>query len=52
MDNAYTATPEWEIIPDYKTQLDTIKVYLKIKKKLPSNQINIANIFGGRDNVF
>ena len=52
MDNAYTSTPEWDLIPDYKTQLDTIKVYLKIKKKLPSNQINIANIFWGKDNIF
>ena len=52
MDNAYTASPTWEMLPDYKTKLDAIKVYLKIKKKLPSNQINIANIFGGKDSVF
>jgi hypothetical protein len=32
MESAYTSTPEGDIIPDFKTMLDAIKVYLKMKK--------------------
>ena len=48
MDEAYTSTPDWAIIPDYKTMLDCIKVYMKMKSNKPDTQINIANIFGGK----
>ena len=48
MESAYTSTPEGDIIPDFKTMLDAIKVYLKMKKGTPDTQINIANIFGGK----
>lgn len=48
MDNAYTSTPEWELIPDFKTMLDCIKVYLKMRSNKPDTQINIANIFWGK----
>ena len=46
MDDAFTSTPDWQIIPDYKTMLDCIKVYMKMKSNKPDTQINIANIFG------
>jgi len=45
MDKAFTSTPEGQIIPDFKTMLDAIKVYLKMRNKTPDTQINIANIF-------
>lgn len=48
MDEAFTSTPDWQIIPDYKTMLDCIKVYLKMKSNKPDTQINIANIFWGK----
>ena len=48
MDEAFTSTPDWAIIPDYKTMLDCIKVYMKMKSNKPDTQINIANIFGGK----
>ena len=48
MESAYTSTPEGDIIPDFKTMLDAIKVYLKMKKGTPDTQINIANIFWGK----
>ena len=48
LDNAYTSTPSGDIIPDFKTMLDAIKVYLKMKKGTPDTQINIANIFWGK----
>lgn len=48
MDEAFTSTPDWQIIPDYKTMLDCIKVYMKMKSNKPDTQINIANIFGGK----
>lgn len=46
MDDAFTSTPDGQIIPDYKTMLDCIKVYMKMKSNKPDTQINIANIFG------
>ena len=46
MDEAFTSTPDGQIIPDYKTMLDCIKVYMKMKSNKPDTQINIANIFG------
>ena len=49
MDDAFTSTPDWQIIPDYKTMLDCIKVYMKMKSNKPDTQINIANIFGWKD---
>ena len=48
MDNAFTSTPDGQIIPDFKTMLDCIKVYMKMKSNKPDTQINIANIFGNR----
>jgi len=45
LDKAFTSTPEWQIIPDFKTMLDAIKVYLKMQNSKPETQINIANIF-------
>ena len=48
MDEAFTSTPDWQIIPDYKTMLDCIKVYMKMKSNKPDTQINIANIFWGK----
>ena len=48
MDEAFTSTPDGQIIPDYKTMLDCIKVYMKMKSNKPDTQINIANIFGGK----
>lgn len=48
MDNAYTASPTWELLPDYKTMLDCIKVYMKMRSDKPDTQINIANIFWGK----
>lgn len=45
MDNAFTSTPDGQIIPDFKTMLDCIKVYMKMKSNKPETQINIANIF-------
>ena len=48
MDEAFTSTPDWAIIPDFKTMLDCIKVYMKMKSNKPDTQINIANIFGGK----
>ena len=45
MDNAFTSTPDGQIIPDFKTMLDCIKVYMKMKSNKPDTQINIANIF-------
>lgn len=48
LDNAVTSTPTWEPITDYKTMLDAIKVYLKMRSDKPDTQINIANIFWGK----
>ena len=48
MDNAFTSTPDGQIIPDFKTMLDCIKVYMKMKSNKPDTQINIANIFWGK----
>lgn len=48
MDNAFTSTPDGQIIPDFKTMLDCIKVYMKMKSNKPETQINIANIFWGK----
>lgn len=48
MDEAFTSTPDGQIIPDYKTMLDCIKVYMKMKSNKPDTQINIANIFWGK----
>lgn len=48
MDEAFTSTPDGQIIPDFKTMLDCIKVYMKMKSNKPDTQINIANIFGGK----
>lgn len=45
MENAFTSTPDGQIIPDFKTMLDCIKVYMKMKSNKPDTQINIANIF-------
>lgn len=45
MDEAFTSTPDGQIIPDFKTMLDCIKVYMKMKSNKPDTQINIANIF-------
>lgn len=46
MDSAFTSTPEWQIIPDFKTMLDAIKVWQRFKKKWPDTVVNIANVFG------
>jgi len=48
MEEAFTSTPDWQIIPDFKTMLDCIKVYMKMKSNKPDTQINIANIFWGK----
>lgn len=48
MENAFTSTPDGQIIPDFKTMLDCIKVYMKMKSNKPDTQINIANIFWGK----
>lgn len=48
MEEAFTSTPDGQIIPDFKTMLDCIKVYMKMKSNKPDTQINIANIFWGK----
>lgn len=45
MDNAYTSSPTGEILPDYKTMLDAVKLVYKMRSWKPDTQINIANIF-------
>jgi len=45
MESAFTSTPEWQIIPDFKTMLDAIKVWQRFKKKGPDTVVNIANVF-------
>ena len=46
METAFTSTPEWQIIPDFKTMLDAIKVWQRFKKRGPDTVVNIANVFG------
>ena len=48
MQSAYTSTPEWELIPDYKVMLDAVKLVYKMRSWKPDTQINIANIFWGK----
>ena len=45
MSTAFTSTPDWQIITDWKTMLDAIKVRHKFKKKGPDTVIQIANVF-------
>ena len=48
MQSAYTSTPDWAIIPDYKVMLDAVKLVYKMRSGKPDTQINIANIFWGK----
>ena len=48
MQSAYTSTPEWDLIPDYKVMLDAVKLVYKMRTWKPDTQINIANIFWGK----
>ena len=48
MQSAYTSTPEWDLIPDYKVMLDAVKLVYKMRSWKPDTQINIANIFWGK----
>lgn len=43
---AFTSTPKGDIIPDYKTMLEAIKVWHKFKKRGPETVIAIPMIFG------
>jgi len=45
MEEAFTSTPEGQIIPDFKTMLEAIKVWHKLKKKWPDTVIAIPMIF-------
>lgn len=46
MESAYTSTPDGQIIPDFKTMLEAIKVWYKLRKKWPDTVIAIPMIFG------
>lgn len=46
MESAYTSTPDGQIIPDFKTMLEAIKVWYKLRKKWPDTVIAIPMLFG------
>lgn len=46
MESAYTSTPEWQIIPDFKTMLEAIKVWYRLRKKWPDTILAVPMIFG------
>ena len=45
MKEAFTATPKGDIIPDYKTMLEAIKVWYKFKKRGPDTVVALPMIF-------
>ncbi len=46
MESAYTSTPEWQIIPDFKTMLEAIKVWYRLRKKWPDLIMAVPMVFG------
>lgn len=45
MDEAFTYTPDWQPIPDYKAMLSALQLRYKMKNKGPDTVINVGAIF-------